>query len=181
MIISLGPKNSRTKFLKKRYLSSDKRIWHIFSRFIECDKAQGTICNGPTGVLTVTVEVIKSFPWHLRGCLKTQIFEKKANFPVKKRFWLIFSLNFECDKPPGTICKGSKVILTVTVELIGDFFSDPRGCWKHKFLKKSNIFSQKTLWRNFLRSIEHDKCEETTYKGTQGILTSIVPAIWSFL
>ena len=34
--------------------------------------------------------------------LKTQFFGKKANFPVKKKFWPIFSRIFECEKPRGS-------------------------------------------------------------------------------
>ena len=36
-----------------------------------------------------------------RWLLKTQFFGKKANFPVKKSFWPIFSRIFECEKPRG--------------------------------------------------------------------------------
>ena len=53
--------------------------------------------------------------------LKTQVFEKKATFPVKKRFWPIFPQFFECDKPHGTICKGAKGIPAITVEAIRSF------------------------------------------------------------
>ena len=53
--------------------------------------------------------------------LKTQIFEKKAIFPVKKRFWPVFFRITECDKPQGTLCKDSKSIPTVTVEVIASF------------------------------------------------------------
>ena len=49
--------------------------------------------------------------------LKTQTFEKKANFPVKKSFWPVSSRILECDKPQGTIYEGSQGILTFTVEV----------------------------------------------------------------
>ena len=48
---------------------------------------------------------------------------------------------------------------------------------KQVFEKKAKLSGKVKLWRNFLRSIEYDKCQKTTYKGTQGILTGIVPAI----
>ena len=38
----------------------------------------------------------------------------------------------------------------------------------------------KKNWPGFSHSIEHDKRQGTTYKGTQGFLTSIVQAICSF-
>ena len=53
--------------------------------------------------------------------LKTQIFEKKAIFAEKERFWPIISRIIECDKPQGTICKGPKGVLTITVEVIRSF------------------------------------------------------------
>ena len=45
-----------------------KTLWPIFSSIIECDKPQWTICKGPKGILTLTLEVIGSYLQHLRGC-----------------------------------------------------------------------------------------------------------------
>ena len=67
MIISLGLNKSRTKLFKESYLPGDKRCWPISSRIIECDKRQGTFYNGPTSVVTITVEVIRTFLQDLRG------------------------------------------------------------------------------------------------------------------
>ena len=36
-------------------------MWPTFSHIIGCDKIKGTIFEGPTGILTITVEVIRSF------------------------------------------------------------------------------------------------------------------------
>ena len=66
--------------------------------------------------------------------------EKKANFPMKKRFWPIFSRIFECYKPQGTNCKGPKGILGMTVEAIRASLQRMRGCWKLKFMKKRKSF-----------------------------------------
>ena len=52
---------------KKRYLPGDKTFWATFPRIIECDRPQGTICKGPKSTVTITVEVIRSFPYHLRS------------------------------------------------------------------------------------------------------------------
>ena len=59
--------------------------------------------------------------------MKTQIFEK-AKFSVKKRLQHFFSRIIEHDKPRETVYKGPKAILTITVEFIGAFFQDLRGC-----------------------------------------------------
>ena len=47
-----------------------------FSRSIEYDKPRITLYNGPIGVLTITVEVIRSSLTR-KWLLKTQKFEKK--------------------------------------------------------------------------------------------------------
>ena len=46
---------------------------------------------------------------------------------MKKILWPIFSRNIECDKPQGTVCKGPKGFLVISVEVIRDFFKDLRG------------------------------------------------------
>ena len=43
------------------------------------------------------------------GLLKTQIFEQKATFPVKKTLWPIFSRSIEHDKCQRTIRRDQKV------------------------------------------------------------------------
>ena len=121
--IFLGPKRllKTQSFEKKGNLSIDKKLWRIFPRSIEYDKPKGTIYKGPQGILTITVEIIRAF-FETYRLLKTQIFEKKAVFPVKKILWPTFSRSIECDKPQGTSCKGPKGILTITVEIIRAFF-----------------------------------------------------------
>ena len=59
--------------------------------------------------------------------LETNI-SKKGCLPGDKRFWPDISRIIECNKRPGTIYKGPQGILTITVELIGAFFGDLRGC-----------------------------------------------------
>ena len=51
--------------------------------------------------------------------LKTQLFEIKANFQLKKSFCPVFSLILESDKPQGTIYEGPQGVLTITVEVTG--------------------------------------------------------------
>ena len=83
---------------------------------IECDKRQGTVCKGPKGILAITVEVVISILWDLRGCWKHKIFEKKANFPVKKKVWPLFSCITEHEKRQETIYKGPDCFLEIAVE-----------------------------------------------------------------
>ena len=67
------------------------KIWPVFSNIIECDKPQNTIGKGPKDNPTITVEDIRSILWHLRGCLKTQNFEKNGNFSSEKKILASFS------------------------------------------------------------------------------------------
>ena len=59
--------------------------------------------------------------------LKTQFFEKKATFLVKKRFWSIFFRNIELEKCQGTTFKGSQGNLTIFVEIKRAVLWDLRG------------------------------------------------------
>ena len=61
--ISIRPNRSlETNFSKKCYLLGDKTFWPILSRIIDCEKPRGTIDKSAQGVVTITVEVTKSFP-----------------------------------------------------------------------------------------------------------------------
>ena len=53
--------------------------------------------------------------------LKTQIFEKKANFPVtvKKCFWPVSSRNLKGDEPQGPIFEYPQAVLAITLEVKG--------------------------------------------------------------
>ena len=58
----MGPKRSlETNFSQQGYLPGDKRFWPNFFRIIDCDKPRGTFYKGPQGILTFTIEVVRSF------------------------------------------------------------------------------------------------------------------------
>ena len=101
-----------------------KTLWPIFSRIIECDKPQETIFKGPQAILTITVELrtYRSIFLGTDRLLKTQFFEKKAKFPVKKTLWPNFSRIIECDETPAKTCKGPKGIRIITLEPTRAFF-----------------------------------------------------------
>ena len=54
--------------------------------------------------------------------MRTQTFEKKANVPVKERFWPVFSSNNEHNKCQETLYKGLQGSLTTFVQMIRPFF-----------------------------------------------------------
>ena len=45
--------------------------------------------------------------------MKTQTFERKATFPVKTKFWHIFSSTLKHEKIQGTFYKGPEDLLTI--------------------------------------------------------------------
>ena len=92
--ISLTPRSLlKTQcFEKKANFPMKKVFWPNSSRINEHDKCQGTSYKGPQGVLTITVEVTRSFLLHLWGCWKTQFFEiKRQPAQWRKDFGLLFS------------------------------------------------------------------------------------------
>ena len=62
----------------------------FFPRIFECDKPQETIYKRPEAFLTFTVELMTAFFKGFKSLLKTQVFEKKATFPVKRKFGPFF-------------------------------------------------------------------------------------------
>ena len=166
------------KLLKKKAnFPVKKRFSPISSRIIEHDKRQGTTYKVSQGNLTINVEVIRPFLQDPRGCWRHKFWKKKAISPVKKRLWPILSRIVEQTKRQGTTYKVPQGNLTINVEVIRPFLQDPRGCWRHKFLKKKAIFPVKKIWPTSSRIIVHDKHQETTSKVPQGNLTINVEVI----
>ena len=76
--------------------------------------------------------------------LKTQIFEKKDNFPAKKLFRPIFSRIIEYGELQRTFYRGPKGFLTAIVQVIRSFRLDLRGRRK-KFSKRRYFADEKLL------------------------------------
>ena len=119
------------------------RFSPISSPITEHDERRGTSYRGPEGNLTINVEVKRSFLQDPRGCWIHKFLKKKATFPVKNRLSPISSRIIEHDERPETTYRGSQGNLTIKVEVKRSLLQDPRGCWKHKFLKKRQPFQ----WR----------------------------------
>ena len=110
----------RTQVFEKRQIFPGKKLWRLFFRSIEYDKCHGTSHKGIHAFLTSNVQAIWSFLWDLKSWEPSC--SKEGYLLVAKGFGLFFSRIIECDKPPLVNCKGSKAILTITVELIRAFF-----------------------------------------------------------
>ena len=81
------------------------------SRIVECDKPRKTFHEGPKCILTLTVEVIRSF-FNTQEIVENTIFSRIIVF----------------DKPRRTLYTGPKGSPTLTVEVIRSFLQDLRGC-----------------------------------------------------
>ena len=108
-----------------------------------------------------------------RRLLKTQYFEKKANFPVKKGFWPNLPPIIECDKPPGTVSISSEASVPITVEKLRSFLQDLRGCRKHNFWRKGNICSEEKTLAFFL--------VYSSVKNLRGRVLRVQKLVWQIL
>ena len=104
MIISLGPRESRTKHFNKRLPSPWQKISApFFSRFIQCEKPQGTVCRGPTGFFAIMWKLKDRF-CNTKTLMKTQFFEKKkAITPVEKKCLTTISRTIEYGRYQWTV------------------------------------------------------------------------------
>ena len=125
----------------KKAIFPAKRFWPFFSHY-RVWKTSKTIYKGPKGILTITVEVIRSFLWDLRECWKQKSFEEKWIFPLNKWLWPSFSRIIECDKHQWTFYNGPQGVLTKTVEVIRSFLQDIKGCWNQMFLRSKGYRSE---------------------------------------
>ena len=67
--ISIGAKRlMQHQIVKKGNISRRRKDFGIFFRIIEFKKVQRTIFEGPKSLLTITLEVKRSFLYHLRSC-----------------------------------------------------------------------------------------------------------------
>ena len=82
--------------------------------------------------------------------MKTQYFERKANFPVRKSFWPNLPPTIECDKPKVIVFISSKASVTITLEKLRSFLQGLIGCWKHIFLKERQTLQWRKVFGHFL-------------------------------
>ena len=83
---------SKTKTLekKKAIFPVNKRFWPIFSRNIECDKCQGTMCKGPKRYSDNYCGSNRIISVSRKRLVKTQISVKKSNHSSEKKLLTIF-------------------------------------------------------------------------------------------
>ena len=93
-----------------------KSFWPIFSRIIECDKFQGTLCKGPQGIPAITVQVVRSVLQDLlKWLLKTRSFEKTGNISSEEKilakFFLVLSSVTSVRESKKINCLGPRRLL----------------------------------------------------------------------
>ena len=158
MNIYLAPKRStETNILKNSCFHNERRFWPFFPCMIECAKPQGTLYKCVQAILTSTLENNRAFFLGPMSLLKTQIFEKKANFPVKKRFWPIFSRNIPHDKCRGTFYKGPQVVLTISCANDMNIYLAPKRSTETNISKYRCFHIERYFWRIFSCIIGCDK------------------------
>ena len=140
----------KKNFEEKATFPVNKWFSPTFSRIIECDKHQRTIYNGPQGVLTKTLEVIRSFLQDIRGCWNQMFLRIKAIVP-KKIFGPFFLLL-------PTILTSSNLLLGST-----RYFGIYGPCCKIISVKRLSTekgpfeyvgLNRKTVWRDFRQKTE---------------------------
>ena len=116
-----------------------KRLWPIFSRFIEHENWQRAQYEGRQGVLTLIVEIIRTFPWDLRGWQKKS-FQKMSFFAMTKVFAVFFFVPSSVTNIREHFIRVHKLFRQILWNLKERFFKELEGCWKHKVLKKRQSF-----------------------------------------
>ena len=87
---------------------------------MEWEKPLGTVCQGPQGILTNIVQMMKINTLGPKRSIETNI-SKNSCFPDDKSFWPIFSRIIKFKKPQGTTHKGPQCNLAISVEVIRSF------------------------------------------------------------
>ena len=117
----------------------------------------------------------------LKGCCKHKLLRKKAKFPVRKIIWGPFFSYYRVWQTVGDILRGSTSFSYHCCIISRTIFSRPKKLLTSQiFENKGTIHSKDKNMDFFPRNIEHDKCQETLYRGPQGNLTKIAQKIKSF-
>ena len=139
-----------TNISKNSCYHVDKSFESTFPRIIECNKPKETIQKGPQANFANTVESIRA-SLRTKMLMKTQIFEKQyAIFPVKERFWPVFSPLIDHEECQGTIYKCTQGNLPNIAQMIRSFRWDLRNRLKQTFQKITNFTMTKDFSQFYL-------------------------------
>ena len=182
-IISSGLERLLKKqfFQKKAIFPVRKKLWRFFSRFIEYDKPQRTVCKGPHCFYDHYWVWYKMKSVGPRRLLNSKIFGKKADFPVKERFWPIFSHFIEHNKGHEIFFEGPQGLFDVVFAIDKSLSLGPKRSIARIFSKISCSHGDKSFWLTFLKNINYDIPPGTVFKCSKGFKTITMEVIRSFL
>ena len=112
---------------KKSNLPSEEKILAYFSLFLEHNKGQETIFEGPQGLFDDFFAIFKNLSLGPKRSVAIY-FPKISCSHGDRSFWLTFHSYISCDTPPGTVHKDPRSFWTFTVEVLVSFLQDLRGC-----------------------------------------------------
>ena len=174
------------KFLKKKgQFFQLRKDFVLFSPSIDCDKPDMTICRRPKSLLTITVEVIRSYLQHLRCCWKHKFLKKRQPFQWRKKFGLFFlalsNMKFVSEHYSYITVHRDIWHLLWSFRKKNISLTFRRLLKTQIFESKARFPKKKKVWPIFSRLIECNKPQGTFYKGTNGIVTNTLEVTRSFL
>ena len=152
----------RQSFRRKKdfglFFLTISRVKNLREQFLRVQRQFEIYC-GSYNIISVTPKRL----------LKTQSFEKKANFPVKKRFWPVFFSFYRVWGTSVTIYKGSKKFFDI---YCGGYKITSLG---HYWFLKTQIFEEKKgthlvnqrFWPVFFSYYRVWETSVTIYKGSK--------------
>ena len=157
-----------------------KSLWPNLSGYLQHEKRQGTLYNGPQGFLVFFCANDKIFSLGPERSTESNI-SKNSCFHDDNFFGPLFFRYSSVTNIGEQFRRIHMLFWQLLLNLWEHFFRDLRGCCKQKVLKKRQTFHWKKHFGHFFCTIEHEKCQETKYKGPQCILTFIEQLIRTFL
>ena len=146
-----------------------KKFWPFFSRIIECDKPQGTICKGLQGFLANTVVVIRLI-----------LEKKRQTFQWKKYLAYTFLYCPTWQRSVNNLLGHTRFFDMYRLSYM--FISiGPKRLLETNISKKGSLPVDKSFWPIFCRNIECDKPQGTIDKEPQGNLAFTMEVIGSIL
>ena len=174
MIVSSGPKKSRSKVFKIKAIVLKKKILAHFFPYYPLIPTSSTLLWGSTTYFRNFYASYKPLSSTTKRLLKTQIFEEKFKLSHEKNVLAFFSRTIEHDKRQETTYMVPQGSLLFTLEVIGSFLWGLTGWYEHNFLKKKgNLSSEEKISAYFL--------EIPSVTNLRGQITRVHKSLWQML
>ena len=174
MIVSSGPKKSRSKVFKIKAIVLKKKILAHFFPYYPLRPTSSKLLWGSTTYFRNFYASYNTLSLTTKRLLKKQVFEEKFKLSQEKNVLAFFSRAIEHDKRQETTYKAPQDSLFFTLEVIGSFFLGSTGWYEHNFLKKKgNLSSEEKISAFFL--------EIPSVTNLRGQITRVHKALWQIL